>query len=159
MLATTHSSSLKGREELKRRFSNGIKLSDKHFEELIYATLNKRDDHFHGIWQAGQTYRNQDIVYYDHHFWEMTEETAGEEICGGIEIPGQSTKWKSRLKELEAEVKTLEQQLKDTQKELQALQQEVAHFKQQVSRFLSLLTLGFGFLFLWLCLSAIAHLI
>lgn len=157
MLATANSSNLKGRDELKSFFRNRSQLSEQHFAELINAMLNKRDDRFYGVWQEGRTYRKGDMVYYDRSLWEMKAE---EEICGRIEeAPGKSPKWTSRLKDLEDTVKLLDEQLKQTQKELQALKQAFSDFKQQVTRFLSLLTLGFGFVFLWLLLSALAHLI
>lgn len=157
MLATANSSNLKGRDELKQLFSNKSQLSEQHFAALINAMLNRRDDRFYGVWQEGRTYRKGDVVYYERSLWEMTAE---EEICSRKEeAPGKTTQWSSRLKDLEDKVDKLEQQIKTVQKELQTLQQEVAGFKQQVTRFLSLLTLGFGFLFLWLLISAISHLI
>lgn len=157
MLTTANSSNTRSRDELKSFFRNKSQLSEQHFAELINSMLNKRDDRFYGAWQAGRTYRKGDIVYYDRSLWEMTVE---EEICGRTEeAPGQTSQWTSRLKDLEDRVDKLDQQIKIIQKDLQTLQQDFAAFKQQMTRFLSLLTLGVGFVFLWLFVSAIAHLI
>lgn len=157
MLTTANSSGLKGRYELGKLFSNGNKLSSQHFAALIYSTLNKRDDQFYGVWQAGQTYQKGDVVYYDRALWEMKEEG---EICGREEeAPGKDPKWTSRIKDLEDKVTRLNQELDNTKKNLDNLKKEFDTFKHLVTRFLSLLTLGFGFVFLWLLLSAISHLI
>lgn len=157
MLTTVNSTNVKGRLELRSLFRNKSQLSESHFAELINSVLNKRDDRFYGAWQRGQTYRKGDVVYYDRALWELQ---ADEETCGrDEEAPGQSSKWKSRLKDLEDKVETLDQTVKAVQKELQTLQKDCATFKTQTTKLLSLLILGFGFVFLWLLVSAISHLI
>ena len=162
MFITADSTNLKGREALRHFFRNGNKLSENQFTELINATLNKHDDRFYGVWKAGITYRKGDIVYYDRGLWEMTAEgeiCSREEEAPGQTSPGQTSQWTSRLKDLENKVETLEQTLEIVQKDLISLQQDLANFKKQVTQFLTLLTLGFGFVFLWLLVSAIAHFI
>lgn len=157
MLTTANLSGLKGRGELGNLFRNGSKLSSQHFAALIYSTLNKRDDQFYGVWQAGQTYRKGDVVYYDRALWEMK---GTGEICGREEeAPGKDPQWTCRIKDLEDKVTLLNQELDKTKENLDSLQKEFDSFKQLVTRFISLLTLGFGFVFLWLLLSAISHLI
>lgn len=157
MLATVNSSSLKGLDELKSFFRNKSQLSEAHFAELINATLNRRDDHFYGVWKAGRTYRPGDVVYYQSKLWEMTATT---EICSRErEAPGTSGSWNSGLKALEDQVKTLETDLKQVRADLQAVQQDLAEYKQQTAKLLSLLTLGFGFLFFWLLMGTVFHLI
>lgn len=157
MFATINTSSLKGRDELRSLFRNKSKLSEDHFAVLINSMLNKRDDRFYGVWQEGRPYRKGDIVYYDRKLWEMTAEA---EVCGSKEeAPGKTNQWSSQLKDLEKQVEALQKEIEETKTKLQTLQTEVDQFKQQVAKFLSLLTLGIGFVFLWLLLSAISHLI
>ncbi|MBE9009582.1 carbohydrate-binding protein [Pseudanabaenaceae cyanobacterium LEGE 13415] len=157
MLTTVNATSVKSRLELRSLFRNKSQLSEAHFAELINSVLNKRDDRFYGMWQRGQTYRKGDIVYYDRALWELQ---ADEETCGrDEEAPGTSNKWTSRLKDLEDKVELLNQTVKAIQQELQTFQKEFTTFKTQVTKLLSLLTLGVGFVFLWLLFSAIAHLI
>jgi hypothetical protein len=153
MLTTAHAFSLKGRDELKSFFRNKSKLSETHFAELIHATLNKRDDRFHGGWKAGRPYQPGDVVYHDGKLWEMTEAI---EICGS-EVPGSSTQWRSGLKQLEDRVTQVEHDLQQVQRSLQTLQQTLTDYQRQTARFLSLLTLGVGFLFLWLAIDAVFH--
>jgi DNA repair exonuclease SbcCD ATPase subunit len=155
MLITTHSTNLKGRDELKSFFRNKSHLSETHFAELINSMLNKRDDRFYGVWQKGRLYREGDIVYYDHALWERQADREED----GEAKPGESALWKSSLKELGAEVKQFKEKMATVQTKLDTLQQELTNFKQQVTRFLSLLILGFGFLFLWLLVASITHLV
>lgn len=158
MLITTHSSNLKGRDELKSFFRNKSHLSETHFAELINSVLNQRDDRFYGVWQKGRTYREGDIVYYDHALWERQSDRDQNQEDREKE-PGKSAWWKSSLKDLGEEVKQLDEKIGTVQTKLDTLQQELAAFKQQVTRFLSLLILGFGFLLLWLLISAMTHLV
>jgi Chaperone of endosialidase len=84
---------LRNRNELKSFFQASRKLSAADFAELIESMLNKRDDQFHGIWKAGQTYRQNDVVIYDSELWQMIAEG---EICSKNAPPSnQNPQWKS----------------------------------------------------------------
>lgn len=145
----------KSRDELKSYFTNNRQLSQTHFAELINSTLNKRDDHFHGTWQEGRTYRKGDIVYYDGALWEMIAE---QETCAHAgETPDKNQNWASRLIKLEQRVTSLEKEVGSLKDSFQQLQQDFINFKKQISRFLSILILGFGFFLLWLLVDSIFH--
>jgi len=109
---------LRNRNELKSFFQVKSHLSSAHFAELIESMLNKREDQFHGIWKAGQTYRHGDVVIYQGSLWEMTAE--GEISSKDNKLPSKKNKdWKS--------VAT-----KDAnQAELKALRNELNLFKQE----------------------------
>jgi Chaperone of endosialidase len=84
---------LRNRNELKSFFQASRKLSAADFAELIESMLNKRDDQFYGIWKAGQTYRQNDVVIYDSELWQMIAES---EICSKDAPPSnQNPQWKS----------------------------------------------------------------
>ncbi len=54
----------KRRLELKSLFKNGSIPTAQHFTDLIDSCLNKRDDHFFGLWQPGTAYYPGDVVIY-----------------------------------------------------------------------------------------------
>ncbi len=54
----------KRRPELKSLFKNGSVPTAQHFADLIDSTLNKRDDHFFGLWQPGTAYYPGEVVIY-----------------------------------------------------------------------------------------------
>ncbi len=147
---------LKNRDELKSLFKNNTHLSASHFAELITSQFNKKEDKFHGIWKAGQTYQKGDVVYYQRTLWEMTD---AKDICAKAgEEPDKNDKWTSRLQELEQKVDTVD-------KNLQALKQEFTEYQQQMElrweklqQYLTLLTLGIAIALAWLFGGAIYHL-
>ncbi len=53
------------RTELQSRFVNGAIPSQRDFRDLIDSMLNRRDDHFFGVWQQGMKYCLGDVVIYE----------------------------------------------------------------------------------------------
>lgn len=155
-MTVTNTMTLKKRNELRSLFKNKSRLSETHFAELIYSTLNKREDQFHGVWRAGQTYQKGDVVYYEGALWEMQSD---QEICGkeGSEVPGQSDHWKSLLKDLENRVDQLQQKLDALCKDFNAYQQKWEHRWKQIERSLFILMLGLAITFLWLLGETTRH--
>lgn len=146
---------LRNRNELKSLFKNNTHLSVTHFQELITSLLNKKEDKFHGIWKAGQTYQTGDVVYHERTLWEMVEV---KEICAkGGEEPGISNKWKSRLWDLEQKVNTIQQDLQALRKEFTEYQQQMDLRWEQLLKYLTLLSLGIAIALVWLFGSAIYH--
>ncbi|AKG24556.1 carbohydrate-binding protein [Calothrix sp. 336/3] len=146
---------LKNRNELKSLFNSNTRLSVTHFHDLITSLLNKKEDKFHGVWKAGQTYQKGDVVYYQGALWEMDEK----EICAKDgEEPDKNQKWKSRLLKLEQNVDTIQQ-------DLQALRKEFTEYKQQMDlrwtqllKYLTLLSVGIVIALTWLFGSGISQL-
>jgi hypothetical protein len=81
---------LSDRETLKIRFQKGRHLSEQDFETLIESTLNKRADHFHGLWRPNHVYCKSDVVIYDHRLWQMEAEGC---ICAQKPPPDDSQHW------------------------------------------------------------------
>lgn len=81
---------LSDRETLKIRFQKGRHLSEQDFETLIESTLNKRADHFHGLWQQNRVYCQKDVVIYGLRLWQMEAEGC---ICAQKPPPDDSQHW------------------------------------------------------------------
>lgn len=147
---------LKNRTHLKNLFKNKTHLSESHFAELIESVLNKRDDKFHGVWKAGQTYKKDDVVYYEGALWKMIAEN---EICTkkGQE-PSEGKVWESRLKKLEQKVDNIQHDLEVLRKEFTEYKQQMELRLQQLIRYITLLTLGVAIIFVWFFLSYICRL-
>ncbi len=149
---------LKNRNELKSLFKNNTHLSASHFAELITSLLNKKEDKFHGVWKAGQTYQKGDVVYYQHTLWEMTDDD-DKEICAKVgEEPDKNDKWTSRLQELEQKVNTVEENLQALNKKFNEYQQQMELRWEQLLKYITLLTLGIAIALVWLFGGAIYHL-
>ncbi|NEP17170.1 MAG: tail fiber domain-containing protein [Leptolyngbya sp. SIO4C1] len=84
------------RNELKSYFQNNTRLSEADFVRLIDATLNKRDDKFHGLWRPGRTYCPGDVVLYDESLWILG---GTGEICSNRNNPPSrdGEDWKSLI--------------------------------------------------------------
>ncbi len=153
---------LKNRDELKSLFKNNTHLSASHFAELITSLLNKKEDKFHGVWKAGQTYQKGDVVYYQHTLWEMTDDDDTDDdkgICAKEgEEPDQNTKWTSRLRVLEEKVDTIRLDLDAFGKEFTEYKQQMELRWEQLLKYLTLLTLGIAIALVWLFGGAIYHL-
>ena len=89
----------KTRQNLKSQFVNGTIPTEKDFADLIDSTLIKRDDHFFGRWEPGQTYYNGDVVLYKKSIYilelpenedECTQAQPGEPLKNPKEIENQS---------------------------------------------------------------------
>lgn len=65
----------KKRLELKALFKNGSIPTAQHFADLIDSTLNKRDDHFFGLWQPGTAYYPGDVVIFGKSMYMVRAET------------------------------------------------------------------------------------
>ncbi len=68
----------KGRTHLQSYFQNNKTLAASHFHELIDSTLNKVDDRFYGIWQAGP-YPTGAVVYLEGFLWEANHSLCSRE--------------------------------------------------------------------------------
>jgi hypothetical protein len=66
----------KRRTELKALFKNGSVPTAQHFADLIDSTINKRDDHFFGLWQPGAAYFPGDVVIYGKSMYMLQAETS-----------------------------------------------------------------------------------
>jgi len=86
------------RADLKGRFSNGTKLNQEQFYDLIDSMLNKRDDCFMGKWRAGAVYRTGNVVIHDQALWEVKPGPDGEpqEICA-CKPPGEGDEWQTLI--------------------------------------------------------------
>lgn len=65
---------ISNRATLKGQFQDGKYLSGKDFATLIESTVNKRTDHFHGVWQQGNSYCPGDVVIHRQQLWMMIGE-------------------------------------------------------------------------------------
>jgi hypothetical protein len=82
---------ISNRTTLKGRFQDGKYLSGKDFATLIESTVNKRTDHFHGVWQQGNSYCPGDVVIYEQRLWMML----GEQCHCAEQAPDRdSTNWR-----------------------------------------------------------------
>jgi hypothetical protein len=65
------------REELKKKFKNGLIPSEKDFCDLIESMLNKSDDNFFGQWKPGVKYYLGDVVIHGKTLYQLIQtETA-----------------------------------------------------------------------------------
>lgn len=89
---------IKTRTDLKGQFSNGTKLNQGQFHDLIDSMLNKRDDCFMGKWRAGAVYRTGNVVIYNQALWEVTPGPDGQpqEICA-CKPPGVGEEWQTLI--------------------------------------------------------------
>ena len=60
------------RAELQAYFKNGMIPTAQHFKDLIDSTVNKKDDHFFGLWRPGIAYRDGDVVIYGKSMYMLT---------------------------------------------------------------------------------------
>ena len=72
---------LKKRSELKLRFANGLRPSERDFADVIDSAFNKRDDQFFGRWRPGTVYRKGDVVIHKRTLWELQ---ADQDLCSNI---------------------------------------------------------------------------
>jgi hypothetical protein len=95
---------VKTRTDLKGLFSNGKKLNQEQFYDLIDSMLNKRDDFFMGRWRPGTVYRTGNVVIYNQALWEVPPDEDGnpQEICS-CHPPGESDDWVSLIVPVEDE--------------------------------------------------------
>lgn len=89
---------IKSRIDLKEQFSNGKKLNEKQFHDLIDSMLNKRDDAFMGKWQKGMVYKTGNVVIFNQSLWEVKADEDGnpKEICS-CEPPGEGDEWETLI--------------------------------------------------------------
>ncbi len=55
---------VKNRNALKTTFSGGVIPTKGNYADLIDSMLNRKDDHFFGVWQQGKRYCQGDVVIY-----------------------------------------------------------------------------------------------
>lgn len=89
---------IKTRADLKGQFSNGIKLNQQQFFDLIDSMLNKRDDCFMGKWRQGAVYRTGNVVIHNQALWEVKPGPDGNpiEICA-CKPPGEGEEWQTLI--------------------------------------------------------------
>src|SRR5690554_304361 len=89
---------IKSRIDLKEDFTNGKKLNEKQFHDLIDSMLNKRDDAFMGNWKKGTVYKTGNVVIYKQALWEVKATVGGDpkEICS-CEPPGEDDEWQTLI--------------------------------------------------------------
>jgi hypothetical protein len=89
---------IKTRADLKGQFSNGIKLNQAQFYDLIDSMLNKRDDSFMGKWRQGAVYRTGNVVIHNQALWEVKPDSSGNpvEICA-CSPPGEGEEWQTLI--------------------------------------------------------------
>lgn len=89
---------IKSRIDLKEQFSNGRKLNEKQFHDLIDSMLNKRDDAFMGKWKKGMAYKSGNVVIYNQSLWEVkaTDDGNPQEICSCIP-PDEGDEWQTLI--------------------------------------------------------------
>jgi hypothetical protein len=89
---------IKSRIDLKEDFTNGKKLNEKQFHDLIDSMLNKRDDAFMGNWKKGMVYKSGNVVVYKQALWEVKLSSEGnpQEICS-CKPPGEDEVWQSLI--------------------------------------------------------------
>ena len=85
----------KKRIELEDDFSQGNKIGQAEFHDLIQSVLNKRDDQFHGKWRSGVVYQSGDVVIYKHELWQVTGDEDNPDVFCSAEPPDQDERWKS----------------------------------------------------------------
>ncbi|MFC4873928.1 tail fiber domain-containing protein [Negadavirga shengliensis] len=89
---------IKSRIDLKEDFTNGKKLNEKQFHDLIDSMLNKRDDAFMGKWKKGTVYKTGNVVIYKQALWEVKPDAEGnpQEICSCVP-PGEGEEWQTLI--------------------------------------------------------------
>ncbi|NJB86798.1 hypothetical protein GGR26_002575 [Lewinella marina] len=79
---------LKNRNALKTLFTGGVIPTKENYADLIDSMLNRKDDHFFGVWQQGKRYCQGDVVIYGKSLYLLNIQDVEELVlCPGDTLP------------------------------------------------------------------------